>query len=333
MGAIGVRIFFVLSGFLITAILLNGRGDEVRTAGRSRHFLRQFYVRRFLRIFPAYYFALAITAAVNIRPVRETILWHIAYLSNVYFAHRGTTYGPITHLWSLSVEEQFYLIWPWIILFTPKRWLCSAVIATIAIGPLFRLTMQLAGCNELAVMWLPFGCLDTLATGALLAIMSDASFGITHWKTPLLKVCGWIGAAIYILCAVAPSHFIPAVTLGDLGLAMFGFWLIGTAAIGFRGWFGKLLAAPTIVYVGTISYGLYIYHNFMAIVVPHMFARLLNLQSGGYSFFLLCTAAALVTASLSWFLFEKPINSFKRYFPYDKRRKRSIAEKLLAPNA
>ena len=106
-GVMGVNLFFVLSGFLITGILLDSRAGAVRPGDRW-FAIRQFYTRRVLRIFPLFYMTLALLVLVNVRPVRQTFLWHVCYLSNVYFFRQGAWIGQISHFWSLAVEEQFY---------------------------------------------------------------------------------------------------------------------------------------------------------------------------------------------------------------------------------
>src|ERR1700722_8826765 len=134
-GQLGVRPFFVISGFLITRILLRCRLEQDQWRE-----LRVFYCRRVLRIVPLYYVTLAVTALVNIRPVRQTLWWHVAYLSNFYHVLRNVPLETVvTPYWSLSVEEQFYLIWPCFILFLPRRYLLKAMIATVCLGPLSRI--------------------------------------------------------------------------------------------------------------------------------------------------------------------------------------------------
>ena len=120
LGVLGVQLFFVLSGYLISGILIDCslRDNE----GRQRWFvLRQFYIRRFLRIFPLYYAILGLAVYVNVPPFRTTWPWHAAYLSNVHFWLVGSRESYGGHLWSLSVEEQFYLCWPMLMLFMPKK--------------------------------------------------------------------------------------------------------------------------------------------------------------------------------------------------------------------
>src|SRR6266849_732607 len=123
-GQLGVKLFFVLSGFLITGVLLRSR-DAVEQAGVSNWFAaRQFYVRRFLRIFPLYYFVIAICVLLNIPPVREILVWLLTYTLNIYASLRGQ-WGNldlyVAHFWSLAVEEQFYIVWPWFLLFAPRK--------------------------------------------------------------------------------------------------------------------------------------------------------------------------------------------------------------------
>ena len=122
-GFLGVQLFFVLSGFLITGILLRGREVAHRTQQSARKSFGLFYARRFLRIFPLFYATLAVAWWVGLPEVRDSVFWHLAYASNIYFVHIGDWHGSISHLWSLAVEEQFYLVWPFIILLTPRRFL------------------------------------------------------------------------------------------------------------------------------------------------------------------------------------------------------------------
>src|SRR5262245_24629688 len=98
-GGYGVRLFFVLSGFLITGILSKSRQYVIQGKQRSSFAIRQFYIRRFLRIFALYYTILALTVLIAIPEVKEAIAWHVLYLSNIYFALQGRYYGSTGHLW------------------------------------------------------------------------------------------------------------------------------------------------------------------------------------------------------------------------------------------
>ena len=164
----GVHLFYVLSGFLITGILLDVRERADRVAG-----LKAFYIRRALRIFPAFYLTLALAWIADVPPVRETFWWHALYLSNVQIVVSGEWPGAISHFWSLAVEEQFYLLWPWLIVWVPRRWLVPAIVAAIAVAPLFRLWLAMIGYRETMLGVLTPGWLDSLGVGALLALMRE----------------------------------------------------------------------------------------------------------------------------------------------------------------
>jgi len=112
----GVPLFFVLSGFLISSILI-----QCRHYGDPWFAMRAFYARRFLRIFPLFYSIIVAAYVLNLAPMRETVLWHVSYLSNFYFFFHQGWNGNVSHFWSLAVEEQFYLFWPAIVLFAPTQ--------------------------------------------------------------------------------------------------------------------------------------------------------------------------------------------------------------------
>ena len=190
---LGVWLFFVLSGFLITGILLRSR-DQIDHGGCQRgQVLRQFYARRFLRIFPLYYLVLALAATLNLGDVRDTIFWHLAYLSNYLFATQRYWGAVTAHFWSLSVEEQFYILWPALILFAPRQLLLKLIISAIAIGPIFRVVAHFLDFNWIARLTVLPASLDALGLGALLAYCSHHA-GEKPILIKRLKQCiYWLG--------------------------------------------------------------------------------------------------------------------------------------------
>jgi len=315
-----VQFFFVLSGFLITGILLQCRDLSSTRRGRLGQ-LRQFYVRRTLRIFPVFYLVVLVTAALNIEPVRETFFWLITYATNIYLALRGSWHGSISHFWTLAVEEQFYLVWPWLILFVPKRCLLPAIVLVIFVAPLCKVAGFFLGTNEVALEVITFDNLDCLGTGALLALYRYGNLSHftrlgRHWAY------GWIGLIVAI--ALVTYLFVsrpPALAraIGDLLLAMFFVWVIHKAAVGFGGLLGYVFETRPILHCGKVSYGIYLYHNFLPAEV-HTFCQRFGLaypQLPLWRFILLGTLTIAI-ATLSWICFEQPINNLKRGFRYSK---------------
>lgn len=316
-GVWGVQLFFVLSGFLITGILLNCR-DLPNAATKKKHILKQFYVRRSLRIFPLFYFVIFLAALLNIQPVRATILWHLAYASNFYFALRGAWNGPISHLWSLAVEEQFYFVWPWLMLFVPRKLLLSCIIGAIALAPIYKIIGTIVGLNSLLLAIIMIACLDSLGIGALLAYFRYAKPSAFNEFTRH-PYCNWLGVLFLLIIALTVNDKgrIAVGVINSLFSSLFFGWLIYKASLGFGGIIGKLLEWKPLLFLGKISYGLYVYHNFMPGLVPN-FLHWLNIpwpENGALQFFLLATATVLV-ATCSWFLIEQPINNLKHRFEY-----------------
>ena len=116
---LGVKLFFVLSGFLITSILLRSRSQSGAAGWNRWRAVRNFYARRFLRIFPLYYLVVALAAILDVEPTREYLAWLLTYTLNLKMAAQGWYIDHFAHFWTLSIEEQFYLIWPWVFYSVP----------------------------------------------------------------------------------------------------------------------------------------------------------------------------------------------------------------------
>jgi peptidoglycan/LPS O-acetylase OafA/YrhL len=171
----GVKLFFVLSGFLITGILLRA-ADKVH-GGQTSVFqaMKRFYARRTLRIFPLYYTVVLVCCVLNVTPAREVVGWLLSYTLNIKMAGQGWYEATFAHFWSLCVEEQFYVTWPWLVLFVPARWRLRLVFSMLLVAPLLRIAYVLSGytlMTGLATYISTLMCLDSLGTGALLAILS-----------------------------------------------------------------------------------------------------------------------------------------------------------------
>lgn len=325
-GGAGVRLFFVLSGFLITGILLRQRDSR---ASRSSIATR-FYGRRALRIFPLFYFALLVAVVFQLPGIEVSLPWHLAYASNFLVA-RSHDLGDVDagyalgHFWSLAVEEQFYLVWPAVILLTPARWLTPVMLGMIACGPLSRAVLVQLGHHGAALHVLPTTCLDSLGLGALLA----AFFHTSREKiAPLLRSWKWGLAAVTPFIALLSAYLItgsgyrPYIVLEYFTMSLAFMWIVGAAAIGFRGPVGWLLESWPLAYLGRISYGIYVYQGLVpALLVAYGWYVP---EHGTWQLLVFLPAVTIPVAALSWHLFEKPLNDLKRYSPYPERARQSV---------
>ena len=327
----GVHLFFVLSGFLITGILLASRQNLAATGGSRAHAFRQFYIRRALRIFPLYFAVVSLGLIFNADYAREFAPWLLTYTINIKMAAQGWFIGNFAHFWSLAIEEQYYLVWPWLILLLPRRWLLPAGIVMTAIGPLFRLFLVI-GWNYLdsdasglqSYIATP-AALDSLGIGSLIAIMMTGERtrrAMEVWMRWAVPVTG-LGLAAVLSVLGGEAYTV----LWNTAIALFFAWLIYRASLGFSGIAGKLLSATPMVYLGRISYGIYVYHALVPNAVTHIATRLgLQVPETRWPSFLLFTTLTLIIAALSWHFFERPINELKRHFPYLGQKKPALPE-------
>lgn len=321
--------FFVLSSYLITRILLT---TKQRKAGISRIAIaRVFLIRRTLRIFPAYYFYLALLMLLPLsgQYIRDHAAMYFFYLSN-FQIYIDQSWGRLTpHLWTLAVEEQFYLLWPWLILFTPNRHLRKAFFIVIAAGFLFRLLFAAfhpgSASETVPMVILTPSCIDAFAFGGLLAYQHS----IGKDCGPLLKRIFLFSLPAWI--ALTLLNF-PTISAGfdRIFVSIFSMIIIEGAAKGYRNIAGKFLENPVVLYLGKISYGIYLYH----LIVPFAFwilfdraaeyaeARGINLDGLARALAmpwistLIYLPLTILTATVSWYLLEQPISKLKRLFGY-----------------
>jgi peptidoglycan/LPS O-acetylase OafA/YrhL len=317
-GSTGVDLFFVLSGFLITGILLACRRALEQGRQSVGFTARRFYARRFLRIFPLYYAVLAVASVgLALEPAILVSLW--TYTFNLVGAWKGALSGRlISHFWSLAVEEQFYLVWPWVILLAPRRWLVPIVSTTLVLGPLSRWILYTSGAPFDAMRMVTTSCLDILGAGALIAILVERAGLEAVLRGRLARATGLAGAALFLWGAWIQVR--GGETNGATALEVFVVytrwpffaWLVLAAAHGFRGLFGRFLTAPPMLYVGKVSYGVYVFHAF-ALVLDRV-------GLAGFHPLVRCAVYlvfTLVVSGLSWRWFESRINALKERFPYE----------------
>jgi len=335
-GPLGVTMFFVLSGFLITRILIQSKLKDDRT-GRSHWFsVKQFIIRRSIRIFPIYFIAIFVLYAFNVPPVRDTILWCLSYSTNIYIATKQTWMGTIDHLWSLAVEEQYYLVFPYLILFLPTKHYLKILIGMVFLSVILRLGFYFNSSPWMVQYVLMPTCLDSFGLGGILAyfftFQKDTFFKeIITTKylimSLLLLVLFLYFSRQYQISSKQVHHFGNLVVERLIG-SFFCFFLIAKAVNGYDGIVKWFLENPVVSYLGKISYGLYLYHNFifnffhtpassLILRILHKIQRIIPALTQNVVFELLYFFGVTVFVSiLSWYLIEKPINNLKKYFTY-----------------
>jgi peptidoglycan/LPS O-acetylase OafA/YrhL len=317
-GGLGVRIFFVISGYLITGILIDYAAQKRSTKATAV----QFYWRRVLRLTPPLLTAIVVAAALNIQRMRELWWVHSLYLSNFQIAIEGHWNGA-GHFWSLATEEQFYMAWFPLMMFMTARGRLRVVIAALILGCVFRLGAFLPGAMETFPMYfcLPFANTDTLAIGALLTLAErDARFSRLF---NLFR--SWPLMVASLLIYVAANEALPELVgqqIGQVAADVFGCCLVRFALDPHVDPKLRWLTWKPVRHIGKISYGLYVYHFF----VPDALRLFYAFPLGGMSrrlFGLVFIAITFAVAELSWRFIEKPILALKRVsFPaigYDPR--------------
>ena len=302
-GDVGVSLFFTMSGFLITGILIKSfDGNSSKTTA-----WRQFYLRRLLRLTPLLVAAVSVFALLGLRPIAESWLWHITYLSNFYIAFGGEK----TVFWSLAVEEQFYLLWPFVIAFAPRRHLVWICIALFMAGTGWRVFGSWWGIPQVTTNVMLPGSFAPLGAGCLVAVLSYRNGQPAQMDWATSKVLRRIGSvALASLLAVLSislmfgkssyMHFI----VNSSAMAIVYAWVVASAARGFSGVVKSILENAIVVYVGRISYGIYVIHNFIPQVCEKLFGPLPKVAAAP-----IVLALTFAIAAISFRYFESPIRA------------------------
>ena len=309
LGATGVRLFLVLSGYFITASLRRAR-DRMETTNMSAgQTIGGFYWRRFLRISPAYFVFAAIAIIFNLGTIRNNWPWVFTGTVNWMIAWQNQWPLTISHLWSICVQEQFYLFWPLLILFLPRRWMLPAILSVAMIGIGFRIGCVVFSVPMVARWVLPFGSLDSLAAGAALG-WCGGYLRATRVGWLLTAICLAMLALAAVLRAGDPTQ-LRSVLVEPLEAGAFAI-LVARTVTGFDGGIGRFLSLPGLAFAGRISYGLYIYHALVAIVfnrwLPSSLRFVITIPSLRLMVFGMATVGV---AAVSWRFLEQPINRFR----------------------
>ncbi|WP_338688903.1 acyltransferase family protein [Bradyrhizobium sp. 26S5] len=303
-GFVGVDIFFVISGYLITGIVTSDLHDKTFS-------LATFYERRIRRIFPALIVVLAATMFVGVHLLLPNELHslgknavasslfsaNLMLLSEVSYFDIGAHLKPLLHLWSLGIEEQFYLAWPLILCALPRRWMPIA--AGIGLVASFSLNVALASDHPASAFFLPFTRAWELMAGALLTFLPSQSRAVRE------------GAAIIGIVAIEVSFFLFDAKMtfpgwaAALPVAGASLLIMSEGAI-----VNRILTLKPFVGVGLISYSLYLWHWPVLVFLQIYLFRPLNDTLG-----LAAVALASALSVLTYFAVERPLRRQSRVFP------------------
>ena len=306
-GQTGVDLFFVLSGFLITRILL--------TAKEDKHYFKNFYIRRFLRILPLYYLFLVITYILlpflklsTWVPFQQQF-WFWLHIQNIPATFPSLeNHGP-SHFWSLAVEEHFYLIWPFLVYCLSPRKLMWASLAIILIAILSRFLLI---SLDIGIFYFTLCRMDELAIGAILAILE-----IRNSLLSSKKIFSWVASFLLVFLSISwpllsgqSSIYIGLFKF--TAIAVFYFCIIGfLLSLESDRHLLRFMKSEFLVYTGRISYGMYVVH-------PLCFYMIAQLEffSGIWAEISASFGLTYLVSTLSYKYYEKPFLALKKYFPY-----------------
>ena len=321
-GWVGVDLFFVLSGFLITGILMDSR--------TSNHALRNFYARRVLRIVPVYVafllFSLWIAAplgtssAAEVAQLRQTQAWFWTYTENVLVALRSwdATSFPMAHLWSLAVEEQFYLVWPLAVLLLSPAALKRGAIICIVMAELFRFALIQRGADGTVVFVMLPTRMDSLAAGAFLAC---AYRDPVLWPR-VLQARKYLaaGAALCLVALLLFFHTIDKLAPLDQLVAFPAFVALGAVVVASAASGCAWLSGPVLRFIGKISYGMYVWHLVvMRLILTQVSVPDTTAAPAWWLFYAIMVfgtvCGTVLFALVSWHIIERPFLALKRFVP------------------
>ena len=327
-GWIGVDLFFVISGFLITSILIQVKGEA------SSLFV--FWGRRALRIFPlaGMYLLVLFSLTLLDDPLRmmpgfDGWSWYVFYLGNIHITIYGWQPLALMILWSLAIEEQFYVVWPLLVRMVSATRLIWWIIGLMLFVPLVRAVM--ASTTDYPATYVFTLCrIDALAAGALMSVLLSSH----EWRQKTLRVSEQLvlpALGLIVLTLLVPfSPSLPQTR--PWFFSVFGYSLLAAsfavclaASLNARRLWYRALTSPFLTFVGRRCYGLYVWHVLVASMIT---AALRPFQIGFYGHVMLWLIALLVVACGSWVLLEEPMLRLKYLMPYEKKLKAKFEFKL-----
>lgn len=332
-----VDFFFVLSGFLITNILLISRNKAEEMGIPKNLVFKNFFLRRALRIFPAYYLTVLIIVVLHvsrivITDIKYELIYCLTYTINFYFYGLKYWGDLTTHFWTLAVEEQFYLLWPWVILLINKRYLIHAIIGYIVIGVISQSLIK-----DMEFGYLPtYTCFDSFGIGALISWITIFRPQYIQKMYKIFRMLAIAALIVFFIVFITDNtvFIAPQRTLRSLMAA----WVI--SYIIYKGETDQLKLSfifnnSVLIFIGKISYGIYLYHLFLPWDIQlldtyiNQYLPASALRYIQYIHFAENLTLLIFISWLSYAYFEKPITGLKRYFDFPKKEPVILKERRL----
>jgi peptidoglycan/LPS O-acetylase OafA/YrhL len=322
-GPLSVRFFFVLTGYFITLSLWRVRG-EMTDSNEGYMPLGRYYLARLLRTGPPFYLSLLLGALFGIEEVRTNFFWLATFQANNYIAWLGYWPDAISHYWSLAVQEQFYFLWPLIVLTLPRRWFFPTMAAFIVFGLGFRIVCILENSTTLARWVTLFGCIDSFAVGALVAYLRQSKLLDKMWQSKTLLFamplaaggCFYLGRALMTL----PEGNV-WLALTESVDAVFLAWVLAASLTGMQNRYTRFLSWTPLVYLGRISYGIYVYHVFIIVLVSPLLVPFgMSEDHNAFGRIAVLLALTFAVSSLSWHWLEQPFLAWKAALTSGRKR-------------
>ena len=304
-GFLGVQIFFVLSGFIITRLLLK---EKAKSGGIS---LPRFWMRRALRILPPLTLYLAFLAIMNSQGVL-----HVSDLSQIGSLFFFRNHLPAeadsfnAHYWSLSVEEQFYLIWPLAVAFLKRSLLKRIAWSVFGVSLICRILLHQDYFPYDAWRWLPMHA-DALMGGAMAAIWMEEHEGFTiaplNYKLQMLNISALLFTLLISRASSTRYSWIFSPIEGSLAAVLTAFWIVRLVSLR-EGWFFRLLNSRPMVWLGLVSYSVYLWQQFFT-------GHPENWSSGvspWFAYFPINLLLPVIAGSLSYSLVERPCQVIRK---------------------
>ncbi|HEV8084627.1 MAG TPA: acyltransferase [Chitinophagaceae bacterium] len=321
-----VDFFFVLSGFLITSILFISRNKAEELDIPITLVYKNFFIRRALRIFPAYFltvFLIILFHITHIIPstIKQELLPSITYTMNFYLYYTKVWADMTSHFWTLAVEEQYYLFWPWVILLINRKYLLHAILIFISIGFISQTLI-----TDMDFGYMPtYTCFDAFGIGAFISWI--ALYHPQHVRKMFLvfQVLAIISLVIFFTVILVDHNYF-------IHQQRFLRSIMGGCVISYIVYKGEskkmnfsfIFNSRALIFLGKISYGMYLYHVFLpwdSPLLDKLFNQFLPASALRHIDSIIVIENLILLVLFSWLslkLYEEPINNLKRYFRYKK---------------